>query len=324
MKLEDKLFIHKFQPIYFDDFGKNNEVIDILKAFILMDNLNILLLGNIASGKTSLLNAIIKEYYKDYEPKEYEENVLFINSLKEQGINYYRTDVKTFCQTCSTIQNKKKFVVLDDIDYINEQSQQVFRNCIDKFSHNVHFISSCSNIQKVIENLQSRLSIIKIKPLLKDNLIEIIKNIKDCEQIDMEPEAEEFIVNVCNNTVKILINYMEKFKLLGEKVTLDLAVKLCSNISFYTLEDYTKLVKGNKLEESLTVIYDLFDRGYSVMDILDNYFIFIKYTDILTEDEKYKVIPCICKYIKIFYNIHEDEIELSLFTNNLINILHNL
>ena len=324
MKLEDKLFIHKFQPIYFDDFGKNNEVIDILKAFILMDNLNILLLGNIASGKTSLLNAIIKEYYKDYEPKEYEENVLFINSLKEQGINYYRTDVKTFCQTCSTIQNKKKFVVLDDIDYINEQSQQVFRNCIDKFSHNVHFLSSCSNIQKVIENLQSRLSIIKIKPLLKDNLIEIIKNIKDCEQIDMEPEAEEFIVNVCNNTVKILINYMEKFKLLGEKVTLDLAVKLCSNISFYTLEDYTKLVKGNKLEESLTVIYDLFDRGYSVMDILDNYFIFIKYTDILTEDEKYKVIPCICKYIKIFYNIHEDEIELSLFTNNLINILHNL
>ena len=324
MKLQDKLFIHKYQPIYFEDFGKNNEVIDIFKAFILMDNLNLLLLGNIASGKTSLLNAIIKEYYKDYEPKEYEENVLFINSLKEQGINYYRTDVKTFCQTCSTIQNKKKFVVLDDIDYINEQSQQVFRNCIDKFSHNVHFISSCSNIQKVIENLQSRLSIIKIKPLLKENLIEIIKNIKHCEKIDMEPEAEEFIVNVCNNTVKILINYMEKFKLLGEKITLDLAVKLCSNISFYTLEDYTKLVKGNKLEESLTVIYDLFDRGYSVMDILDNYFIFIKYTDILTEDEKYKVIPCICKYIKIFYNIHEDEIELSLFTNNLINILHNL
>ena len=324
MKLEDKLFIHKYQPIYFEDFGKNNEVIDILHSFILMDNLNILLLGNIASGKTSLLNAIIKEYYKDYTSKEYEENVLFINSLKEQGINYYRTDVKTFCQTCSTIPNKKKFVVLDDIDYINEQSQQVFRNCIDKFSHNVHFISSCSNIQKVIENLQSRLSIIKIKPLQKENLIQIIKQIKSCEQIVMDPEAEEFIVNVCNNTVKILINYMEKFKLLGEKITIDLAVKLCSNISFYTLEDYTKLVKENKLEESLTVIYDLFDRGYSVMDILDNYFIFIKYTDILNEDEKYKIIPCICKYIKIFYNIHEDEIELALFTNNLINIFTNL
>ena len=324
MKAQDKLFIHKFQPIYFDDFGKNNEVIDILKTLILMDNLNILLLGNIASGKTSLLNAIIKEYYKGNQPNEYEENVLFINSLKEQGINYYRTDVKTFCQTCSTIQNKKKIVVLDDIDYINEHSQQVFRNCIDKFSHNVHFISSCSNIQKVIENLQSRFSIIKIKPLQKENLVEIINNIKKCENIDIEPEAEEFIINVCNNTVKILINYMEKFKLLGEKITLELAIKLCSNISFYTLEDYTKLVKENKLEEALNVIYDLYDRGYSVMDILDNYFIFVKYTDCLSEDEKYKTIPCICKYITIFYNIHEDEIELALFTNNLINLLHSV
>ena len=321
MKTEDKLFIHKFQPIYFDDFGKNNQVTEILKTLILMDNLNILLLGNIASGKTSLLNAIIKEYYKDNQSKDYEENVLFINSLKEQGINYYRTDVKTFCQTCSTIQNKKKIVILDDIDYINEQSQQVFRNCIDKYSHNVHFISSCSNIQKVIENLQSRFYIIKIKPLQKNNLIEIIDNIKKCENIDIEAEAQEFIVNVCNNTVKILINYMEKFKLLGEKITLELAVKLCSNISFYTLEDYTRLVKENKLEESLTIIYDLYDRGYSVMDILDNYFIFIKYTDTINEDEKYKIIPCICKYITIFYNIHEDEIELALFTNNLINLL---
>jgi len=321
MKAEDKLFIHKFQPIYFDDFGKNNQVTEILKTLILMDNLNILLLGNIASGKTSLLNAIIKEYYKDNQSKDYEENVLFINSLKEQGINYYRTDVKTFCQTCSTIQNKKKIVILDDIDYINEQSQQVFRNCIDKYSHNVHFISSCSNIQKVIENLQSRFYIIKIKPLQKNNLIEIIDNIKKCENIDIEAEAQEFIVNVCNNTVKILINYMEKFKLLGEKITLELAVKLCSNISFYTLEDYTRLVKENKLEESLTIIYDLYNRGYSVMDILDNYFIFIKYTDTINEDEKYKIIPCICKYITIFYNIHEDEIELALFTNNLINLL---
>jgi DNA polymerase III delta prime subunit len=319
MKIEDKLFIHKFQPIFFDDFGKNNEVIDILKTLILMNNLNILLMGNIASGKTSLLNAIIKEYYK--ENKDFEENVLFINSLKEQGINYYRTDVKTFCQTCSTIPNKKKIIVLDDIDFINEQSQQVFRNCIDKYSHNVHFISSCSNIQKVIENLQSRFSIIKIKPLERENLIEIINHIKITEEIDIDPEAEEFIINISNNTVKILINYMEKFKLLGEKITLELAVKLCSNISFYTLEDYTNLIKENKLEDALKLIYDLYDRGYSVMDILDNYFVFIKHSSGLDEDEKYKVIPYICKYITVFHNIHEDEIELALFTNNLINIL---
>ena len=321
METNNKLFIHKYQPLYFNDFGIDEEIIQLFKTLILMENLNILLIGDIASGKTSLLNALIKEYYVGYSPKEYEENVLYINNLKEQGINYYRTDVKTFCQTCSNIKNKKKIVVLDDIDYINEQSQQVFRNCIDKFSHNVHFISSCSNIQKVIESLQSRLTIIKIKPLKREIMIELINKIKTNEHITIDSDAEEFIINISNKTAKILINYMEKFKLLNEHITLLLAVKLCSNISFVSFEEYTKLIKNKNLNESIKLIYEIYDKGYSVMDILDNYFFYVKNTNILNEKEKYDVIPYICKYITVFHNIHEDEIELALFTNNLIEIL---
>lgn len=319
--MTDKLFINKYQPLYFKDFGENNEVIKMLKTLILIDDLNILLIGDMTSGKTSILNALIREYYFGFSPKEYEDNVLYINSLKEQGINYYRTDVKTFCQTCSNIKGKKKFVVLDDIDFINEQSQQVFRNCIDKFSHNVNFISSCSNNQKVIESLQSRLTIIKIKPLQKDNLCNIIDNIKQRENIEIDEDAQNFIVNISNNTVKILINYMEKFKLLNQRITLNLATQLCSNISFLTFEEYTKFILTSQLIPAIKIIYELYDKGYSVMDILDNYFIFIKTTNILNEEQKYKIIPYLCKYITIFHNIHEDEIELSLFTNNLIKIL---
>ena len=322
METYDKLFVNKYQPLYFNDYGKDHEIIKILKALVTMETLNILLIGDIASGKTSLLNTLIREYYNDYSPKDYEENVLYINSLKEQGINYYRTDVKTFCQTCSNIKNKKKIVVLDDIDLINEQSQQVFRNCIDKYSHNVHFISSCSNIQKVIESIQSRLTIIKIIPLKRENLYEIIDKIKTNENIKIDKEAEDFIINISNNTVKILINYMEKFKLLNEHITFKLAVSLCSNIRFFLFEEYTLLIKNNKLKEAIDLIYEIYDKGYSVMDILDNYFLFIKNTHILNEDQKYNIIPFICKYISIFHNIHEDEIELALFTNNLMKILN--
>jgi DNA polymerase III delta prime subunit len=320
--MTDKLFINKYQPLYFKDFNEDNEIVKILKTLILIGDLNILLIGDMTSGKTTILNTLIREYYVGFSPKEYEDNVLYINSLKEQGINYYRTDVKTFCQTCSNIKGKKKFIVLDDIDFINEQSQQVFRNCIDKFSHNVNFISSCSNNQKVIESLQSRLTIIKIKPLKKERLVNIIDRIKEFENIQIDENAQNFIINISNNTVKILINYMEKFKLLNKKITLELATQLCSNISFVNFEEYTKCVLGSQLAPAIKIIYELYEKGYSVMDILDNYFIFIKTTDTLTEEQKYKIIPYLCKYITIFHNIHEDEIELSLFTNNIIKILH--
>ena len=317
-----KLFVHKYQPILFKDFDNKNDIIQMLQTLILINNLNILLLGDTASGKTSLLNAIIKEYYCNSLPKEYEENVLYINNLKEQGINYYRTEVKTFCQTSSTIKNKKKTIILDDIDMINEQSQQVFRNCIDKYSNNVHFISSCNNIQKVIESLQSRFIILKINPLTRENLFNIINKIQVSESIDMDEDAKDFILTISNYTFKILVNYMEKFKLLNTKITLSLANLLCSNISFVIFEDYTNLILKQKLKEAIYILYDIYDKGYCVMDILDNYFLFVKNTKLLSEDQKYTIIPYICKYISIFHNIHEDEIELSLFTNNLINILH--
>jgi replication factor C subunit 2/4 len=316
--MDYNLFINKFQPLHFKDFEIDEQMTNILNTLIKMDNLNILFIGDMGSGKTAMLNALIREYYNGFKESQYMENVLHINSLKDQGINYYRNDVKTFCQNCSLIKNKKKIVVLDDIDLINEQSQQVFRNCIDKFSNNVHFISSCSNIQKVIESLQSRFTIIKIKPLQRENLAKIMNKIKVSETIEISNEAQDFILDICNNTAKILINYMEKFKLLNMPITLELATSVCTNISFHSFQKYTEFLKNKNLNDAIQLIYSIYDKGYSVMDILDNYFLFIKTTNILTEDEKYIITPFICKYITIFYNIHEDEIELALFTNNLI------
>ena len=110
---------------------------------------------------------------------------------------------------------------------------------------------------------------------------------------------------------------MEKIKLLGENVDIDIANKLCTNISFLIFEEYSIFVKNKNLRSAIVVIYDIYDKGYSVMDILDNYFLFVKITNIFSELEKYNIIHYICKYITVFHNIHEDEIELSLFTNNL-------
>ena len=319
--MDQILFLNKYQPLYLKYFETDDEMIDILYTLINMNNLNILFIGDIGSGKTTYLNAVIREYYNEFTYQQYQDNILHINSLKEQGINYYRNDVKTFCQTCSSINTKKKIIVLDDIDIINEQSQQVFRNYIDKYSHNVHFISSCSNSQKVIESLQSRFIIIKIKPLKKHNLEQIMQKIVGFENISITSDAKDFILNVCNNNAKILINYMEKFRLLNIPINLELASSVCTNISFFTFEEYTNLLKAGELSSAVKLLYGIYDKGYSVMDILDNYFLFIKITNLLSETQKYDIIPLICKYITIFHNIHEDEIELALFSNNLFSIL---
>ena len=315
----EKPFLYKYQPLCLKNFELEDDLTELLQTLIEMNVLNIMFIGDSGCGKTSLINAIIHEYYNKQDCNG--ENILYINNLKEQGISYYRTEVKTFCQTSSTVIGKKKILVVDDIDFINEQSQQVFRNYIDKYSHNVHFIGSCINTQKVIDSLQSRLTIIKKRNLPEDKLRKIINKICISEQIPISAEVIDFILSISNKSIRIIVNYLEKFKLLNCAITLDLAIKVCTNISFHEFNQYTQLCKETKdLRGAVKLIYALSNRGYSVMDILDNYFIYLKSTDLLTDDEKYLIIPQVCKYITIFNNVHEDEIELAHFTNNLVNI----
>jgi DNA polymerase III gamma/tau subunit len=120
------------------------------------------------------------------------------------------------------------------------------------------------------------------------------------------------------------MNYLEKIKIYNDKVDLQLANKLCTNIDFNDFSKYLNYINTNSIQNAIDVLYVLHNKGYSVMDILDEFFSYLKLTDLLTNDMKYKIIPYVCKYIHIFHDLHEDEIELSLFTNNLYKLIHNL
>ena len=315
-------FITKYKPYSLKDFYMDDSIISIINLLFEMDDLNILFVSNANSGKTTLLYSIIREYYNlDKNASIPEDNILFINNLKEQGINYYRNEMKTFCQSHSSIYGKKKLIIIDDMDTINEQSQQVFRNYIDKYKHNVHFISVCVNIQKIIESYQSRVHIIKFAPPNEIHFNKIMDHIIEEEKIIIDKESKDYLLLISNHSIRNLINNLEKIYIYGEPVNIELCKKLCSNISIQQFENYIENIKNKNLIDAIKIIYDIHDHGYSVIDILDYFFTFVKITNNLTENQKYKIIPYLCKYITIFHSIHEDIIELALLTNELVVLL---
>jgi len=333
-------FISKYKPYFIDDFCIDPNLTTVLKTFIEIDNLNILLIGNSSSGKTTLLHAIIREYYNLSKTASFpENNILFINNLKEQGIQYYRNEMKTFCQSHSGIPGKKKLVILDDLDNINEQSQQVFRNYIDKYKNNINVISVCTNIQKVIESIQSRLHILKLTQPTREQNLAIMNKIIETENLQIDEPTKHYLLAISGNSIRIIINYLEKMTILNLPVDTDLCKKICFNISFQKFETFLHLCtftmtppttsdkgvtesQGSNLSKAVDILYEIYDYGYSVIDILDYFFIFIKMTTIIDENTKYRIIPHICKNITVFHNIHEDGIELAIFANNIYNIIH--
>ena len=309
-------FLKKYSPKKLEDFLLKPDIIFFLHQLIESNNINIIIHGGCGSGKTTLINKCIELYYDGLD--NVENNIMNINCLKEQGIQFYRNDVKIFCQTKANILKKKKILILDDFDNVNEQSQQIFRNYLDKYNNNVMFICSCNNLNKINDNFLSRIFVIKFNIIKNNYLLEIFNKIVTNEQILVDKSVEHTFILLANNSIRNLINNLEKIKLYSGKITSENIYTVCSNINYDLYDQYTKCILNSDMPGAVKKIYEVYNSGYSVIDIFYFYFIYIKQSVKINENDKYKIIKVLCKYIALINNNYEDDIELVLFSKNLI------
>ena len=318
-----KLLIDKYKPNSINDLIFEDDFKKLLNELIETKTLNIIIYGENSCGKTTIIKLIINEYYKN-DAKGID-NIINIHETKDQGIHYFRNELHLFCKTCCTIKNKKKMVILDDFDLINDQSQQVFRNLLDEYSNNVIFLMSCSNIHKIINSIQSRQIILKIPKPSHSKLIELCKNIVKKENILIDEDLLEYIVLNSSSSIIRSINYLQKCNLIGDKLDINNISDIMTHVNFNILDNYFLLLKEKKIKDANDILVSIIDYGYSVIDILDSLNIYLKNDNkILNDEEKYKIIICVCKYITLFYDLHENEIELVFLNNTIYKILHNI
>jgi DNA polymerase III gamma/tau subunit len=146
-------------------------------------------------------------------------------------------------------------------------------------------------------------------------------NIISKENIRIDEESKEYLLRISSGSIRTIINLLERMYILDEIVDTELCRKLCSIISFQKFDDYIEEVQKGGLIPAINIMFEIHDYGYSVIDILDYFFAFVKSTDKINEETKYRIIPFLCKYITVFHNIHEDGIELAFFTNSLIKMM---
>ena len=310
--------IQSFQPSSIRDFECKDNFVELLEDFIEIDMLNILLVGTSCTGKTSLIELIVAKYYGN---RNSHGNILRIHSLFDQGVQYLRNEVKGFCQTYSTIKNKKKIIIIDDIDNVPEQSQQVLRNCMDKYSKEICFLLSCTDITKVTESIQSKEFIMKLNPFTDEILTKMARRITHTRNIMIDDNALVYMIQLTKGSPRTLFGFLDQLQISGEKGTVLSIQKMCSNIDHNYFYKYHKYIYSNKLQLAIDVLYCLYDLGYSVMDIMSEYFEFIKILNYMDEEIRYRIIKCVTSTIVNYHEKHEDPIELAFFTSRNLSII---
>ena len=279
--------------------------------------------GGTGYGKSSLINVILNKYYEN-DKTSLSNNTIYINLLKEQGINYYRNELKNYCQINNFVNSKKKkTIILDDLDLLNEQCQQIFNTFINNFE-NINFIISCNDKNKIKSTIINKLELIKINNVDDIFIRKRIDKILENENLKLDNKCKELIIRASNMSVPNMINILEKINLITSNNCIDynLLENVSYNIMLNDMSKYIELCKRDNLKEARDHILNMCKNGFSVIDILEEFFLYIKFHSNLDDNYKYEIIKLICKYINIFHNIHEDSIELIFLTNNLRNIFN--
>lgn len=316
--------INKYKPTSFKEFILDDSHKQLIETLLNIDTLNVLFKGDSCSGKTTIINIIINEYYKEefknesLKQKVWQNNIYKINSLNEQGVNLFRQFIKSFCKTISVIPNKKKFVIIDEIDILNQSNQQILRNCIDKYSNKVNFICSCVNIQNVLDNIQSRLLIFNLPKLQLTQLDSMFSTIIQKEHILINSNDLRYLYKICNNNINIIFNNLQKLLLTDKTINIDLIKNVCTNINFSCFEEFITSILDYDVVRASNILKELYKNGFSVNDILETFFEFLKITSVIDDKIKFVFIKIIGKYITNFYTIHDNNIELFLFAQDLI------
>jgi DNA polymerase III delta prime subunit len=292
--------MYKYAPKTLDEF-------DMEDKSNLIDFTNLLLIGGERTGKTTLAKLLVHTVSRG-------DNVLYINSLKEQGIQYYRNEVKCFCQTTSLV---KKMVVIDSLDDMSEQAQQIFLNYVDKYGHNISFIAIGTNPQKIIEGMYSRFVLVKLKPVRKAYLQSLMERVIAAESIQIEPSAIPYIMSLSNYNVGTVLNYLEKYKILDIPITKAYIEQTHTDIHTQVFQTFLQHLLEHQKEQAQQCMIQMYSDGYSITDILDAFYVFLK------SDEspfRYELIKLICKYIVLLNTVHDHHIELLFFVEDCLSV----
>ena len=300
-------FINKYKKEKLDELYLNNNTKKLIKDVIKKRNINLLFIGGSETGKTSLINTL--------------NNVInggiLINNLKEKGINTFRTDVKLYCQ----LTQKKKTILIDDYDHITENCQHVIKTLMDKYN-NILFIASIKDIKKLIEPLKNKFFLIKLDNITNNfiyqNVVKLLKN----ENLKLNKNCINHVVEISNLSLNRMYNNIEKIKLLDKKIKLKECINILTNINYNIFNNIINTCLKGDTKEVYILFDSLYIKGYSIIDIYEYFYKYIKNTKNIPDDLRYKIIILLCEYISKCDSTNELDIQLLLFSKELVSILN--
>lgn len=273
---DDFLFVEKYRPRRIEDTILPEATKKIFQEFVNRKEIpNLLLSGTNGTGKTTVARAMCEEIDADY---------IIINGSMNGGIDTLRNDIKQFASTVS-FGGGRKFVILDEADYLTPQTQAALRNFMEEFSKNCGFILTCNFKNRIIDPLHSRCSVIEFKtpnsekPKLCAQFLQRVEKILEMENIEYDRAPVAQLIMKYFPDWRRVLNELQRYSVVGK---IDNGILAGLNDESY--KALIELVKNKKWKEMRKWVGENLDSEPVVVmrKIYDNAFDILKPSSVPT------------------------------------------
>jgi replication factor C small subunit len=266
------LWVEKYRPTKVDDCILPETIKKVFEGFVSQGELpNLLLTGSAGVGKTTIAKALCDQIGASY--------ILINGSDEGRFLETARNKIRQFATTVSlTSGTSHKVVIIDEADNTTNDVQLCLRSAIEEYHNNCRFILTCNFINKIIEPLHSRCTVVDFRikneqsVQLQGQFFERLRGILKKEDVKFEDKVLAKLIRRYYPDWRRLINECQRYSATGaidSAILVDVAdVNFDSLLSALKQKDF-KTVKNWVVQhmdnDPTTIFRKIYDSTYTVL-----------------------------------------------------------
>ncbi|CAG8759950.1 16229_t:CDS:2, partial [Racocetra fulgida] len=158
-------------------------------------------------------------------------------------------------------------------------AQQALRRTMEIYSNTTRFALACNTSNKIIEPIQSRCTILKYSKLSDKAILKRLTEICKLEGVKYNPEGLEAIIFTAEGDMRQAINNLQSTFTGFSFVNAENVYKVCDQPHPAAVTKVLDDCYNYKVDEALTGLTELWEKGYSAMDIITTMFRVVKFNN---------------------------------------------